>query len=223
MRLYQILAITPGVTALIGSGGKTTALYRLTAELAELGSVLCCTTTHIYPPTHLPILADPDVDTLRAALRKWNCLCVGSRLEDGKLGQAALSMAELAAAADYVLVETDGSRGLPCKAHLPHEPMVPREANQTVCLVGASGFGRPVRDVVHRPERFCALSGLGLEAPVTPAAIASTIRAEQIADRVFVNQVETACELEQARLLAAGLPCPVAAGAIQKGEWTCLS
>ena len=54
--------------------------------------------------------------------------------------------------------EAAGSRGLPVKAPLAHEPAVPPEAGLTVVLAGASGFGRPVREAVHRPERFCALA-----------------------------------------------------------------
>lgn len=221
MKLYEILNITPGVTALIGSGGKTTAMYRLAAELAEVGTVLCCTTTRILSPDHMPVLLSPSVNAVRAALEACSCLCVGELVSEGKLGPGPLPVAALAALADYVLVEADGSRGLPGKAHLPHEPVVPAEANQTVCLVGAAAFGRPVREAVHRWERFCALTGLAPGAPVTPAAVAAVLRAEGLADRVLINQAEQA--MDQARALAELLPWPAAAGSLREGEWICLS
>ena len=49
MELAELLGIKPGVTALIGGGGKTTAMYRLARELR--GTVICCTSARILPPS----------------------------------------------------------------------------------------------------------------------------------------------------------------------------
>ena len=69
---------------------------------------------------------------------------------------------------EYVLVEADGSAQRPFKAHAPHEPVIPKEANQTICVVGASGFGRPIRETVHRYELYVNLSGATEDQAVTP-------------------------------------------------------
>ena len=45
MNFFELLNISPGVTAVIGSGGKTSLLRRLAAEAP--GTVLLCTTTHL--------------------------------------------------------------------------------------------------------------------------------------------------------------------------------
>ena len=45
MTLSQLLDIRPGVTAVIGGGGKTTLLRTLGEELAGQHPVLLCTTT----------------------------------------------------------------------------------------------------------------------------------------------------------------------------------
>ena len=50
MEIAPLLNIVRGVTAIIGSGGKTTLLYTLAEELKEKGSVIICTTTHIRIP-----------------------------------------------------------------------------------------------------------------------------------------------------------------------------
>lgn len=223
MELWQLLDIKPGITALIGSGGKTSALYRLAVELSARGTVICTTTTHILPPDHIPVLEDPGRDAVSAALGAAPCLCVGRRGMDGKLGPGGLSAASLAALADYVLVEADGSRGLPAKAHLAHEPVIPAGTGQTILLVGAGAFGRPVHEAAHRAENFCALAGLAPGDAVTPEALAKVLLAENLADRVFVNQAELPGAMEQARALANLLPWPVAAGSLRKGEWICLS
>ena len=223
VKLYELLGVGPGVTALIGGGGKTTAMYTLAEELRQRGTVLCCTTTRIFPPDHLPVLARPTEAELRRALERHGCVCAGTPAEQGKLAPPELPMARLAALADYVLAEADGSKGLPLKAHLFHEPVIPPEAARTVLLLGASGFGRPVREAVHRPERFCQLTGADMDQPVTPSLAALAVRAEGLGDVVFVNQAETEQQMALAKELASRLACPVCAGALRKGEWLCLS
>ena len=57
MDFSKLLGLRPGVTAVIGSGGKTSLLRRLAAELP--GTVLLCTTTHIRPFEEYPLLTAP--------------------------------------------------------------------------------------------------------------------------------------------------------------------
>ena len=218
MELATLLGVRPGVTAVIGGGGKTTLLRTLGGELSASGRVLLCTTTKIYPFSDLPCARDrAELDALGARFR---LLCAGTVLPGtGKLTAPEMSMAELAARFDYVLVEADGSAGRPMKAHAPHEPVIPAEAGQTICVAGASGFGRPVREAAHRPERFARLAGCGEGDAVTPARLAAVLRAEGLHDRVFVNQAETDKEILYAKALASLLDCPVTAGSLWKGEY----
>ena len=128
-------------------------------------------------------------------------------------------MAQLAEWFDYVLVEADGAAHRPLKAHAPHEPVIPPEANQTICVVGASGFGQPIAQAVHRPERYAPLAGVPETAEATPETEAAVLRAEALHTRIYVNQVETLWELADAKALAALLECPVLAGSLQRGEY----
>ena len=59
--------------------------------------------------------------------------------------------------ADYIFAEADGSKHLPLKAHAAHEPVIPPEANQTILVLGASGFGKPIAAAAHRPALYCLL------------------------------------------------------------------
>ena len=220
MELWEMLEVRPGITALIGGGGKTSAMYTLARELARRGTVICTTTTHILPPEHMPVLTGED--GIPAALASHRCVCMGSPAPEGKLTAPALSMEALAGMADYVLAEADGSRGLPVKAHLPHEPVIPPGAAQTVLLAGASAFGRPVREAVHRWEQFCRLTGASPAAPVTAENLARLLEAEGLEGKLFVNQTETAGALAEVRRLAERLSRPVYAGSLKGGSWTCL-
>lgn len=221
MGLAELLEIRPGVTAVIGGGGKTTLLRTLgTALAADGGRVILCASTKILPFAGLCNLTDPAEAALAEALRRSRLVCAGAPVPGaGKLTAPAIPMARLAQLADYVLVEADGSAGRPVKAHAPHEPVIPPEAEQVVLVVGASGFGRPIAEAAHRPERYARLAGLRPTAEVTPAAEAAVLLAEGLHDRVYVNQVETPGDFKNAAALAEQLDCPMAAGSLWKGEY----
>ena len=207
----EALQVRPGLTAIIGGGGKTTLLYRLARELEGRGSVIVTTSTHIFKPTDLPFAL--------TAGKVSGILCVGMPCENGKLSAPQQSFRELTALAAYVLVEADGSAGRPLKAHASHEPVIPREANQVICVVGASGLNRPAAVKVHRPERFMALSGSDTAAP---EAVAAVLNKEALHTRVLINQADSPERIAAARELARLLNCPVVVASLQKGELLCV-
>lgn len=218
MELAELLDIRPGVTAVIGGGGKTTLLRTLGEELSRTHTVLLCTTTKIRPFPDLPCARTAaELDRLR---REHRLLCAGTEVPDtGKLTAPETSMAALAERFDYVLVEADGAAGYPLKAHAPWEPVVPSEAGQTICVVGASGFGRPIAEAAHRPERYAALAGVPVTAEVTPETEAAVLAAEGLHTKIYVNQVETLWDLADAKSLAALVDCPVLAGSLHRKEY----
>lgn len=225
MGLAELLEVRSGVTAVIGGGGKTTLLRTLGEELAVGGGrVLLCASAKMLPFSGIPNLVDPVEETLAEALRTSRLVCAGTAVPGtGKLTAPSIPMARLAELADFVLVEADGAAGRPLKAHASHEPVIPPEADRIICVMGASGFGRPVREVVHRPGRFGFLTGLGPEDSVTPEAAAKVLQIEASAARppirVFVNQVEDAAAMAAARRLAELLPWPVLAGSLMRKEF----
>ncbi len=221
MDLAELLDIRPGVTAVIGGGGKTALLRALGKELAAGGArVLLCTSTKIFPFPGLPNLADPTEAALAEALERRRLVCAGTPVPGtGKLAAPNIPMARLAALADYVLAEADGAAGRPLKAHASHEPAVPPEAGQTIVVVGASGFGRPIALAAHRPERYALLAGVFEDAPAAPETEAAVLLAEGLHDRIFINQAETAESRKGAAALAARLSCPAAAGSLMRKEF----
>ena len=204
------LHIVPGVTAIIGSGGKTTLLYTLARELSQRGSVILATSTHIFKPEDVPFTTTVG--------RVIGLVCVGTPCENGKVTAPKQSFEELEKLADYVLVEADGSKRLPLKAHEAHEPVVPQNAKQVICVVGASGINQPAAETVHRPEKFLQLTGSEI---ATAKAVAQVLNQENFHHRVLINQADSPERIAAAKELAEHLPCPVIMAALQKGEIIC--
>lgn len=222
MQIAPLLNIGRGVTAVIGGGGKTTLIARLACELSRRGTVILTTTTHIRRPTDCPVLTDADEAAVTAALAHGGTVCLGQMAEDGKLTAPLLEFETLVRLADYVLVEADGAKCLPLKAHAPHEPVIPWNAQRVVTVVGAHGFGHPIAEVCHRAERYASLCAAPVTAEVTPELAARVLNAEGLGDRVYINQVETAEDFENAAALARLLACPVVAGSLHREVYLCL-
>lgn len=224
MSLKSLLEISPGVTAVIGGGGKTTLLETLGKDLAAAGhTVVLCATTKCLPFPGVETLLSPTGEELGAALARHRLVCAGAPVPGtGKLTAPPLPMTRLTKLAEYVLVEADGSAHRPLKAHETFEPVIPAEANQTICVVGASGFGLPIREAAHRPERFARLAGVEPDASATAEVIARVLEGEGLGNRYFINQADTVPGLTQARALARLLTRPTAGGSLRKGEIQCL-
>ena len=219
LELASLLGIRPGVTAVIGSGGKTSLLRALGRELAASGRrTVLCTTTKIYPFPDAETLLCPSAEALVAALKRRALVCAGEPVPGtGKLTAPGLPMKLLAELADYVLVEADGSARRPLKAHAPWEPVIPPEASRVICVTGVGGFGLPIREAAHRPERFAALAGCAPADAATPENTARVLAAENLAELYLWNQTDTPERWEWARRAADALGRPSAAGSIQKG------
>lgn len=228
--LASALKIEPGITAIIGSGGKSTLLKTLGLELMRAGGrVLLCTTTHMFPVAGVPW----DGSNRRLDAAPWKpgaahvpgCTCKvcagmsrGSICqagvldpETGKLSAPAEPLGELARRFNYVLAEADGSKQLPLKAHAAWEPVIPAATANVVWVVGASGLGKPVAEVVHRPELFCEPTDIA-----TPERVAQVLNAEmQMLNlnnaRIMLNQVDTLADSTIADRFQAALGRPVVA------------
>ena len=199
-KLHRLLEIRKGITAIIGSGGKTSLIARLSRELP--GTVIVCTSTHIFPAEGLPLITEV------LSAMPVEKICVGTPAEHGKLTAPIQPFEELAALADYVLVEADGSKGLPLKAHLDYEPVIPACANQTIQVVGLSGMGKPIDKAAHRPERYAEICGCAVTDVAIPERMAKVLNAEALADRYVLNQADDEEEEKWGRILMALLHKP---------------
>jgi len=189
--LSEALLIKKGITAIVGGGGKTTLMLRLAKEQSLFGSVIVCTTTHILAPEGMELLQGASEESVREALQTHPVISLGEReAETGKLIAPMLPMETLIGLSDYVLIEADGSKGLPLKAHAAHEPPIPKEAKRILYVVGADGIGKKVIEAAHRPELYAKSIGKTTEDIVTPEDVALAASAIKDAVAVF-NKVES--------------------------------
>lgn len=216
--------------AVIGSGGKSTLLRTLgEGAAARGGRVVLATTTHFLPLGGMPLVTSGDMRELTRALDGRGLACVGTPTADdlGRLAAPAMPLEELTGAADLLVVEADGSKRLPLKAHASHEPVVPACADLTACVVGASGFGGLVGERVHRAALLCERVGCDVYDTATPELVARGMADEMARgliapDVIVVNQAETPERAAAARRFAAvlhGLGCemPVLLGSVRDG------
>jgi molybdenum cofactor cytidylyltransferase len=175
------------VVALVGGGGKTTAMFRLARERVDGGGrAITTTTTRIFAaqtalaPVHVPAAEATRERILAALAAHGQVLVIGATDRGtGKAEGVSLDLFRQLRAwcPDACLLnEADGSRMRPFKAPARHEPVIPPETTLVVPVVGADVFGRPLdAEHVHRPELVSALAGVPLGTPITPEIVARVL------------------------------------------------
>lgn len=212
MNLTQALDLQPGdVVSFVGAGGKTSAMIRLAGELAGQGWRVISTTTTRIAQDELR-LAPQQVgfghgmqlpDTLPEQVEQHRHIFVFSKIEaDGKVRgvRPAWLDSHLARATylDALLVEADGSRRLPMKAPLPHEPAIPVSSTVVVPVVGLDALDLPLdekhiygADVIHNA------TGHQMGRPVTTRLVAAVLISPQLGLKNVPRQARVALLLNQ--------------------------
>ncbi len=214
--ISKTLNLKPGIISIIGGGGKTTFLHSVSQELP--GTKVITTTTHFFPFEDVYTEDFTSTKDLKQALDKHPRLAAAKDIGIDKLVEPTLGVDGLAEVADWVLVEADGSRHLPFKAHASHEPVIPENSNLVIQVIGGSGFGKTVEESVHRPQIFCELAHCTPEDVVTPELLAKVLKAENLCDVIIINQAEDPAFRDIAQRLQAKVPYPVYWGSIRNSN-----
>ncbi len=212
-KVSEELGLESGIISVIGGGGKTTFLHSISKELP--GTKVITTTTHFFPFDDVYTEDFQTKEDLKRALNANERLAAAKDIGIDKLVEPTLGVDVLAEVADWVLVEADGSRHLPFKAHASHEPVIPESSNVIIQVIGGSGFGKTVEESVHRPQIFCEIAGCTPEDVVTPELLAKVLKTEDLCDVIIINQAEDPSFQEIARRLQDSVPYPVYWGSIR--------
>jgi probable selenium-dependent hydroxylase accessory protein YqeC len=218
--------------ALVGGGGKTSALQRLARDLAATGGkVIVTTTTAMFlsemrtaGPVVMDVADDGLVAGLAACLREHEVAAAArANGEDGKvvgLSPATVDRLWAEGLADYLVVEADGSRGKPLKAFGPHEPQVPGSSTAIVQVAGLDAVGEPLTEEhVHRASVLAAALAVPLGSAVTAGVFVDSLRSQLVRLRhgwpqarivTLLNKADGPAGDAQGRQLAERLLAPTA-------------
>lgn len=178
--LIHALAIQRGdLVSLVGGGGKSTLLMAL--ERAWGQGIILTTTTRIQAAqaqSARACLRLDEQDRLGDTLAAWgSCLIIGEISGDKALGVPPTWPGRWLARPDVAVVvaEADGARMLPVKAPAEHEPALPSDSTLVIVMAGLDALAGPIRQVAHRPNLVCSLTGLPADANLTPSSLATLL------------------------------------------------
>jgi probable selenium-dependent hydroxylase accessory protein YqeC len=176
------------VISLVGGGGKTTLMFRLARELCDEGKkVITTTTTRIMEPspqeTAFLFVNTNDEEIKRFVDRnigEYRHITLASeRLGGGKLKGISPGLVEALCRSevfDFMIIEADGSAGLPVKAPREGEPVIPSNTTLLVALLGTDGVGLELTEgKVFRPEIVSSITGIPMGGKMTDEAMAVLI------------------------------------------------
>lgn len=177
MNLFESLQQSePLNVAVVGAGGKTTAIFQLARQVS--GCAWVTTTTHLgtdqlhLADKHFTINLAGDIDVPGWLAQKVSLLTGEQTPDDRVEGPNGVLLESIAALAKRnhisLIAEADGARSHPIKAPGEHEPVIPAWVNTVIVVVGLSALGKPLSaEWVHRPEPFARLSGILPGMPIT--------------------------------------------------------
>jgi len=186
---HSLMLKNGGVISIVGAGGKTALMFRLSRELSKSGDrILTTTTTKIFTPTraqssHVIVSASPEaiVKHARGVLKRNSHISAGSAVLSLKNKLQGLKPETIDALWQsgvfrWIIVEADGAAGRPLKAPALHEPVIPQSTRWLIGVVGLDAIGKPLTDRwVFRPQRVSKISSLAIGSTITEKTIASVL------------------------------------------------
>jgi molybdenum cofactor cytidylyltransferase len=226
MRLADALRIHPGMAvALVGAGGKSSAMRRVATEIVPEIPLIITTTTKLgfeqndLAASHIVAETMGDLSLLPARLREWRSVLVTGPLGTGEPKWLGLDDVQLELvhqisvdAGAVLLVEADGARRRTLKAPAAHEPVIPGFADLVVPVAGIDAVGKPLsEEYVHRPELVSRIlkveQGIELSAEhvadvmTSPMGGLKSVAAGSEA-RLLINKIEDADQIGIGRSIA---------------------
>jgi molybdenum cofactor cytidylyltransferase len=229
MRLTDALRVEPGyVIAFSGAGGKSTAIGKLTVELAEDHAVVVTTSTKLHRDQsslaqhHLILRGSKGLKALSDLVREHRSVLITGEIEEDEPKWQGLSLSCLDEIKRFtqdinavLLVEADGARGLSLKAPAEHEPVIPDFVDLVVPVVGLDVIGQPLSEEwVHRSEVAGPLMQLDRGERIEAQHVAALLSDAQggmkgvpsgAVVRGLLNKAESTEGLENGREIAAHL------------------
>ncbi len=224
MNVSRALRIKAGESvAFVGAGGKSSLIFALAKETEK--PVVITTTTHLgtwqaeLAHRHQIIHSMEDLELIDYE-QDQSLLITGPANDANRLTglpeQFLFRLWEICRQKDLsLLIEADGARQLSLKAPASYEPVIPDWVDRVVVIAGLGAIGkRLTADVVHRPELFSNLSGLGLNDIIRVEDVIAVLGSDQGGLKaipegswkmLFLNQADDAMLQAKGKRIAMGL------------------
>jgi molybdenum cofactor cytidylyltransferase len=164
--------------AIVGAGGKTSAMFSLARQFEP--PVIVGATAHLaieqvkLADQNIIVQSISDVDTImNGRLPGGVTLFTGPVDHRGRTsGLDGDCISQIKKYADEfacpMLIEADGARFLPLKAPADHEPPIPTWVNHVLVVAGLSALGKQLSDdIVFRSDIFSLISGIEIGSEIT--------------------------------------------------------
>ncbi|HAL18536.1 MAG TPA: putative selenium-dependent hydroxylase accessory protein YqeC [Spirochaetaceae bacterium] len=145
------------IISIVGGGGKTSFMLFLKEVFNSHGqSVMMSTTTHLSSKVDYGVDATV-LDSASFPIMKKNSSVLFVSYDpasDKYRSPGADRIKSYGESFDKVIIEADGSRGLPLKYHLDGEPVILEMSSAVVSIIGADSIGAEIKSSLHRHEAY---------------------------------------------------------------------
>lgn len=164
--LKELFNVRKGdVVSIVGSGGKTSLMFKLALELKKDYRVLVTTSTNIIKPfpdeyNYLYTNIDSYLNSIKSDKNGVTIISNGVNEKTNKLiGINDSDLNLLIRYFDIVILEADGSKGLPIKGWKSNEPPVLEKTNKTIGVLPADFINKKAeKDFIYGFEEFNKLT-----------------------------------------------------------------
>lgn len=166
------------IKAFVGAGGKTTLIHRLAEKYrAEGKRVFVTTSTHMYRENNT-LVTDSAAEIIKELEEKGYAMAGTQSLKhtDKITALSQQTYLEVCSKADVVLVEADGSRGMPIKFPNKTEPVIYENTDEIVVVCGLSAIGKTAKKAAFRLEEVKACLNIEEDTLITAQHIQKLLR-----------------------------------------------
>lgn len=154
------------IISIVGSGGKTTLLLFLAAELSHNYNVLVTTSAKIFKPSinqYDSIFTNVESFINSNLINKNNITVISKSINESNnklIGIDDNDLEKLINYFDVILIEADGSNKLPLKGWKNHEPPVLKKTNKIIGIIPVSVLGRNIdNSFIYGYDEFKKIAG----------------------------------------------------------------
>lgn len=143
------------IITLVGGGGKTSTIFELGKELSNLNKkTIITTTTHMgFDKDFIAIEEEKDIKIIEDIFKDHYLIKIAKKESEYKAKSLDFDLLKKAILlGDFILIEGDGSKNLPLKAPKDNEPVIIKETNLVIGIMGFDSLNKKIKDICHRPE-----------------------------------------------------------------------